>query len=120
MVLAGVSFPDKSFGKESRIGVPFTFLLRNILQFDNTLNASITRIQTAHRTCDLILGVGDGKPEAETMRGFEVRACCVAGNAAAELPALLARARPWVVIVASCECCSAPCRKCRLCCLRCR
>jgi len=68
-----VSYPDKSFGKESRIGVPFTFLLRNILQFDDTLNASITRIKTAHRTCDLILGVGDGKPEAETVRGFEVR-----------------------------------------------
>ena len=75
---AGVSFPDKSFGKESRIGVPFTFLLRNILQFDNTLNASISRIQTAHRTCDLILGVGDGKSEAETVRGFEVRCLCAA------------------------------------------
>lgn len=70
----GVSYPDKSFGKESRIGVPFTFLLRNILQFDDTLNASITRIKTAHRTCDLILGVGDGKPEAETVRGFEYSA----------------------------------------------
>mgnify|MGYP006902778891 CR=1 FL=1 len=72
-VSAGVSFPDKTFGKESRVGIPFVFLLRDILQFDNTLNASITRIETAHRTCDLILGVGDGKSEAETVRGFEVR-----------------------------------------------
>lgn len=27
----GVSYPDSSFGKESRIGNPFTFLLREIL-----------------------------------------------------------------------------------------
>ena len=59
----GVSFPDKSFGKESREGVPFTFLLRDILQFDNTLDDSINHIKNAHRTCDLILGVGDGKPQ---------------------------------------------------------
>ncbi|KAK7112970.1 protein dcd1B-like [Littorina saxatilis] len=57
----GVSFPDETFGKESRFGVPFTFLLRDILQFDNTLDDSIKRISDASRTCDLILGVGDGK-----------------------------------------------------------
>ncbi|XP_076461219.1 protein dcd1B-like isoform X2 [Babylonia areolata] len=57
----GVSFPDKSFGSESRFGVPFTFLLRDILQFDTTLNHSLDRITNAPRTCDLILGVGDGK-----------------------------------------------------------
>jgi len=70
----GVSFPDLTFGNESRIGVPFHFLLRDILQFDQTLNDSISRIENAHRTCDLILGVGDGKPEAETMRGFQYSA----------------------------------------------
>lgn len=32
----GVAFPDASFGQESRIGIPFTFLLRDILQFDNS------------------------------------------------------------------------------------
>jgi isopenicillin-N N-acyltransferase-like protein len=32
----GVAFPDASFGKESRIGTPFTFLLRDILQYDNS------------------------------------------------------------------------------------
>jgi len=61
----GVSFPDKSFGKESREGVPFTFLLRDILQFDNTLSNAIDHITNAHRTCDLILGVGDGKPQED-------------------------------------------------------
>jgi isopenicillin-N N-acyltransferase-like protein len=57
----GVSYPDETFGSESRIGVPFTFLLRDILQWDLTLNDSINRIKTAKRTCSLILGVGDGK-----------------------------------------------------------
>lgn len=70
MTISGVSFPDNTFGKESRTGIPFVFLLRDILQFDQTLNDSIHRIQTANRTCDLILGVGDGK--AKTFRGFEV------------------------------------------------
>jgi len=65
----GVSFPDETFGAESRIGTPFTFLLRDILQFDKTLDDSIDSITSAHRTCDLILGVGDGK--LKQFRGFE-------------------------------------------------
>jgi len=56
----GVAFPDDSFGRESRFGIPFTYLLRDILQFDNSLADSEHRITTAKRTCDLILGVGDG------------------------------------------------------------
>ena len=31
----GVSFPDDTFGKESRQGTPFTYLLRDVLQFDS-------------------------------------------------------------------------------------
>ena len=57
----GVSFPDATFGKESRFGVPFTFLLRDLLQFETTLSGGIEHIKDAHRTCDLILGFGDGK-----------------------------------------------------------
>ncbi|XP_070541872.1 protein dcd1A-like [Ptychodera flava] len=68
----GVAYPDDTFGKESRFGFPFTFLLRDILQFDNTLDDSINRIANAHRTCDLILGVGDGK--LNTFRGIEYSA----------------------------------------------
>ena len=30
----GVSFPDDTFGRESRFGIPFTYILRDILQFD--------------------------------------------------------------------------------------
>ena len=37
----GVAFPDSTFGKESRVGIPFTFLLRDILQFDNSYEVSI-------------------------------------------------------------------------------
>eukprot|EP00698_Gefionella_okellyi_P003886 TRINITY_DN135_c0_g1_i1.p1 TRINITY_DN135_c0_g1~~TRINITY_DN135_c0_g1_i1.p1 ORF type:complete len:449 (+),score=102.01 TRINITY_DN135_c0_g1_i1:33-1379(+) len=65
----GVSFPDDTFGSESRFGVPFTFLLRDILQFDQTYEDTITRIDKAHRTCDLILGVGDGK--SNNFRGIQ-------------------------------------------------
>jgi hypothetical protein len=57
----GVDYPDSTFGTESRIGVPFVFLLRDILQFDNTLDDALNRIVNTHRTTDLILAVGDGK-----------------------------------------------------------
>nr|KAG5714794.1 hypothetical protein BaRGS_000282 [Batillaria attramentaria] len=68
----GVSFPDETFGAESRFGVPFTFILRDILQFDNTLEDSLKRLTDAKRTCDLILGVGDGKERA--FRGVQYSA----------------------------------------------
>jgi hypothetical protein len=70
----GVAFPDKTFGKESRIGIPFLFLLRDILHEDTTLSDSISRMKNANRTCDLIMGVGDGKKGAgggKNFRSFE-------------------------------------------------
>jgi hypothetical protein len=57
----GVSYPDETFGSESRIGVPFTFLLRDVLQWDSSLDDSVNRMVNSKRTCNLILGVGDGK-----------------------------------------------------------
>lgn len=68
----GVSFPDATFGRESRFGIPFTYILRDVLQFDNTLADAHTRMSTAHRTCDLILGVGDGK--SKSFRGIQYSA----------------------------------------------
>ena len=66
----GVSFPDAThFGSESFVGVPFVFLLRDILQFDQAYTDAVDRIQSANRTCDLILGVGDGKAGG-AFRGF--------------------------------------------------
>ena len=66
----GVSFPDAThFGSETFAGVPFVFLLRDILQFDRTYTDTVARITAANRTCDLILGVGDGK-DGGAFRGF--------------------------------------------------
>jgi len=64
----GVSYPDDSFGKESRIGNPFTYVLRDILQFDKSLDESINRLQNTRRTCNLLFGVGDGNQAR--FRGF--------------------------------------------------
>jgi len=65
----GVSYPDAiSFGTQSRIGYPFIFLLRDILQFDNTVDDATNRMVNAKRTCDLILAVGDGKEQE--VRGY--------------------------------------------------
>lgn len=36
-------------------------MLRDVLQWDNSLGDSMKRMQTVKRTCNLILGVGDGK-----------------------------------------------------------
>lgn len=57
----GASYPDASFGSMSRIGVPFIFLLRNVLMYDVTVDDAVNRMINARRTCDLMLGVGDGK-----------------------------------------------------------
>jgi len=65
----GATYADASFGDESRIGVPFIFLLRDILQFDYTVDDSINRMANSRRTCNLILGVGDGK--LNEFRGFQ-------------------------------------------------
>ena len=57
----GVSYPDETFGSESRHGIPFAFLLRNILEYDGDFEKANSRIAEASRTCNLILGVGDAK-----------------------------------------------------------
>ena len=67
----GVSFPDASFGPERYLakGYPFGYLIRDILQFDTSLAEATRRITEATRTCDLILGVGDG--HANDFSGFQ-------------------------------------------------
>lgn len=47
----GASYPDSTFGSESRIGLPFIFLLRDILQYDYELDDAINRMINARRTC---------------------------------------------------------------------
>jgi len=57
----GVYFEDASWGEESRFGYPFTMVLRDILQFDNSVDDATSRLINTPRTCDLLFGVGDGK-----------------------------------------------------------
>jgi hypothetical protein len=46
-------------GHQNRFGYPFHFLLRDILQFDNSTDDVINRIQAATRTCSIWIGVGN-------------------------------------------------------------
>jgi len=64
----GVSFADDSFGQgtdttppEKVHGIPWMFLLRDVLQQASSGAEGIKMIQDASRTCNLIIGVGDGK-----------------------------------------------------------
>jgi hypothetical protein len=58
---------DKS--NDSFAGIPFMFLLRDVLQFDKSLDESIERIKNAKRTTSLLYGIGDG--ELGYLRGFQ-------------------------------------------------
>jgi hypothetical protein len=46
-------------GENSRHGIPFHFLMRDVLQWDQNVNDAINRAQKASRTCAIFLGVGD-------------------------------------------------------------
>lgn len=64
----GVSYPDDSFEQgtsntppEKVHGEPWMFILRDTLQYTNTLEEGRQHIAEANRTCNLIIGLGDGK-----------------------------------------------------------
>eukprot|EP00163_Fabomonas_tropica_P032185 TRINITY_DN7971_c0_g1_i1.p1 TRINITY_DN7971_c0_g1~~TRINITY_DN7971_c0_g1_i1.p1 ORF type:complete len:445 (+),score=91.23 TRINITY_DN7971_c0_g1_i1:25-1335(+) len=42
----------------SRFGIPWHFLMRDILEYDTTLAQAIDRVEKATRTCSIFLGVG--------------------------------------------------------------
>lgn len=46
-------------GTSSRAGFPWHFLLREILQFDHTVDEAIARLSAANRTCSIFVGIGD-------------------------------------------------------------
>lgn len=48
-------------GRDSRLGTPFTFVLRDILQFDSTREEGIQRIEDSKRTCSIWVGLGDSQ-----------------------------------------------------------
>jgi len=54
-------YGNEVFGGDSRIGYPFNYVMRDVIQFDKTLEESIYRLQTTKRTCSIYLGVGDQK-----------------------------------------------------------
>ncbi|RLD79338.1 MAG: hypothetical protein DRJ10_08975 [Bacteroidetes bacterium] len=59
---------DRSTDEITYKGIPFTFLLRDVLQFDKSLEEATERIKTAKRTTHLLYGIGDG--ELSELRGF--------------------------------------------------
>ena len=61
MTSIGVELPDDTFGDESRIGLPFIFVSRYILQYSETLDDALSYIADVHRMCHLIIGIADGK-----------------------------------------------------------
>eukprot|EP01114_Cavostelium_apophysatum_P015485 TRINITY_DN4219_c0_g1_i1.p1 TRINITY_DN4219_c0_g1~~TRINITY_DN4219_c0_g1_i1.p1 ORF type:complete len:447 (+),score=111.40 TRINITY_DN4219_c0_g1_i1:73-1413(+) len=65
----GVYWMDKTWGEESRFGYPFTYVLRDLLQFDSSVDDATNRLANTKRTCDLLFGFGDGK-KAE-FRGYQ-------------------------------------------------
>lgn len=64
----GVSDPDDSFGQgtentppEKVHGQPWMSVLKDIVAHDHSLEDALSRIENANRTCNLIIGVGDGE-----------------------------------------------------------
>lgn len=64
----GAYFADASFGQgvegtppQKVKGEPWMFVLRDVLQFSSTMEAAQQRITDSNRTCNLIIGLGDGK-----------------------------------------------------------
>lgn len=56
-------------GTSTRFGAPWTFVLRDILQYDMDIDSAISRMADARRTCSIFVGVGDG--QTQQFRGIE-------------------------------------------------
>lgn len=50
--------PDKT----TRFGIPWNFMLRDVLQYDSTLDDATNRMASSHRTCDVIFGTPSARP----------------------------------------------------------
>jgi hypothetical protein len=56
----------------SRFGMPWTFVLRDVLQFDSSVPEAVHRLQTVPRTCSIFVGLGDGNdPSTFTIAEYE-------------------------------------------------
>lgn len=56
---AGEKVWIKYNGTDVRAGIPWTFLFRDMLQYDENVTAALDRINNAERTCSVFLGLGD-------------------------------------------------------------
>lgn len=72
----GVANPDDSFGqgtpntpRQKVQGEPWMFVLRDISKYEDSLESAVNRVENANRTCNLVIGVGDG--EAAMVNGIE-------------------------------------------------
>lgn len=72
----GAYYADDSFGQgtantppEKVHGKPWMFVLRDVLQYSDSLEQAVSDIQNSNRTCNLIIGVGDG--EENMVNGIE-------------------------------------------------
>ena len=43
----------------SRLGNPWTYVLRDVIQFSNTIDTALTMLINAQRTCSVHLGLGE-------------------------------------------------------------
>ena len=68
---------DIPFGEESRIGYPFFFLLRDILQFDEKREDALIRMKNSYRTCSIWVGVGDRNELAFNITQYSYSTCNV-------------------------------------------
>lgn len=89
----GVSFPDDSFGQgtadtppEKLMGKPWMFVVRDVLQHTSTLEEGVESVQNVNRTCNLVVGVGDGKvdssPSADNFKTPKVNGIEYSGRVA--------------------------------------
>lgn len=65
----GVSYPDypPAFGNNSIEGTPFIFVERYVVEHVKSIQEARDYIQNVNRTCQLILGVADGKASSAMM-----------------------------------------------------
>ena len=50
-------------GKSTRKGIPWNFLFRDILQYDDNIEMAMKRVEQATRTCSVFLGLADSTTE---------------------------------------------------------
>ncbi len=75
MSSAPVAICEKVFlaytGPDRRNGIPLTLMLRDILEFDTSVEAALARMEAAKRTCSIWVGVGaPSSPERFTVAEY--------------------------------------------------